>query len=139
MKSRREGNRIFVRLEKGDEVHSSLVAIAEREQIFAGWLSGIGAASEVELGYYDLERKDYGRVRVEGEVEVASVSGSVGLVDGKPFVHLHAVVSDRQCLARGGHLFHAVTTATLEFLLVVGETPIERTFDETTGLKLWRV
>jgi uncharacterized protein len=139
MKSRREGDRIFIRLETGDEVHSSLVEIAERERIFGGWLSGIGAASEVELGYYDLERKDYGRVRIEGEVEVASVSGSVGLVDGKAFVHLHAVVSDRQGMARGGHLFRAVTTATLEFLLVVGDTPIERTYDEATGLKLWRV
>ena len=59
--------------------------------------------------------------------------------DGKPFVHLHAVVSDRQCVTHGGHLFRATTGATLEFVLLVGEAPIERTLDEATGLNLWRV
>lgn len=139
MKWRRDGSRVFTRLEKGDEVHSSLVEIAEREKIAGGWLSGIGAASDVELGYYDLERKEYDRVRIDGDVEIVSASGTVGLVDGKPFVHLHAVVSDRNCATRGGHLFRAVTGATLEFVLFVANAPIERTRDEATGLNLWRV
>jgi predicted DNA-binding protein with PD1-like motif len=123
----------------GDEVHPSLVQIAERERIFGGWLSGIGAASEVELGYYDLERKDYDRLRMEGDVEIASASGTLGLVDGKPFVHLHAVVSDCRCETRGGHLFRAVAAATLEFVIFVADKPIERTRDEETALNLWRV
>jgi hypothetical protein len=139
MKWRRDGTRVFIRLEMGDEVHPSLVQIAEREQIFGGWLSGIGAASEVELGYYDLERKDYDRLRMEGDVEIASASGTLGLVDGRPFVHLHAVVSDRRCETRGGHLFRALTAATLEFVLLVSDSAIERTRDEATGLNLWRV
>jgi hypothetical protein len=139
MKWRRDGSRVFIRLEMGDEVHPSLVQIAEREQIFGGWLSGIGAASEVELGYYDLERKDYDRLRMEGDVEIASASGTLGLVDGRPFVHLHAVVSDRRCETRGGHLFRAVAAATVEFVIFAAEAPIERTMDETTALRLWRV
>lgn len=139
MKWRREGSRVFIRLDMGDEVHPSLVQIAERERIFGGWLSGIGAASEVELGYYDLERKDYDRLQMEGDVEIASASGTLGLVDGKPFVHLHAVVSDRRCETRGGHLFRAVAAATLEFVIFVADKPIERTRDEETALNLWRV
>jgi predicted DNA-binding protein with PD1-like motif len=130
---------VFIRLEMGEEVHPSLIEIAERERIFGGWLSGIGAAHEVELGYYDLERRDYDRLHVEGDVEIASASGNLGLVDGKPFVHLHAVVSDRECATRSGHLFRAVTSATLEFVLLVSETAIERTRDEATALNLWRV
>jgi predicted DNA-binding protein with PD1-like motif len=139
MKWRREGSRIFIRLELGDEVHSSLAEVASREGVSGGWFSGIGAASEVELGYYHLDRKDYDRTPIAGDVEFASASGSLGLVDGKPFVHLHAVVSDRQCVTRGGHLFRAVTAATLEFVLLVADSPIERTKDEGTGLNLWRV
>ena len=139
MKWRREGSRIFIRLELGDEVHPSLEDVARREGISGGWFSGIGAASHVELGYYHLDRKDYERTPIAADVEVASASGSLGLVDGKPFVHLHAVVSDRQGVARGGHLFRAVTGATLEFLLLVSDGPIERTRDEETGLNLWRV
>jgi uncharacterized protein len=139
MKYRREGDRIFVRLETGDEVHPSLVALAERERVSGGWLSAIGAASDVELGYYDLARKEYLRTPVDGDVEIASAAGTLGIVDGKPFVHLHAVVSDRQCATRGGHLFRAIAGATLELVLIVAERPIERTLDESTGLNLWRV
>jgi uncharacterized protein len=139
MKYRREGDRIFVRLETGDEVHPSLVALAERERVSGGWLSGIGAATGVELGCYDLSRKEYLRTAVEGDVEVASASGTLGILDGKPFVHLHAVVSDRQCTTRGGHVFRATAGATLELVLIVAERPIERTPDEATGLNLWRV
>jgi predicted DNA-binding protein with PD1-like motif len=139
MKSRKEGSRIFIRLEMGDEVHSSLAEVATRYGVSGGWFNGIGAAKSVELGYYDLERKDYDRTKIAGEVEIAPASGSLGLVDGKPFVHLHAVVSDRQCVPRAGHLFSAVTAATLEFVLFVAEEPIERTRDEATGLNLWRV
>jgi predicted DNA-binding protein with PD1-like motif len=139
MKWRREGSRIFIRLELGDQVHSSLAEIAGREGVSGGWFSGIGAASDVELGYYHLDQKDYDRTRIAGDVEIASASGSLGVVDGKPFVHLHAVVSDRECVPRGGHLFHAVSAATLEFVLLVAQAPIERTEDEETGLKLWRV
>jgi predicted DNA-binding protein with PD1-like motif len=139
MKSRREGSRVFIRLELGDDVLPSLTAAAEEHGVAAGWLNGIGAANGVELGYYDLERKDYNRWEVAGDVEFASASGSVGLRDGKPFVHLHAVVSDRDCVTHGGHLFRATTGATLEFVLLVGEAPIERTPDEAIGLYLWRV
>jgi predicted DNA-binding protein with PD1-like motif len=139
MKWRREGFRIFIRLELGDEVHSSLAEVASREGVSGGWFSGIGAASEVELGYYHLDRKAYDRTLIEGDVEFASASGSLGFVEGKPFVHLHAVVSDRECVTRGGHLFRAVAAATLEFVLLVADSPIERTRDEETGLNLWRV
>lgn len=139
MKARREGGRIFIRLETGDELHSSLAAAAAVHGIKGGWFSGIGAASEVELGYYDLERRDYDRTLVEGEVEIASASGPLSMLDGKPHIHLHAVVSDRQCVTRGGHLFRAVAAATLEFVLLPAEAPIERTWDEATGLNLWRV
>jgi hypothetical protein len=139
MKSRQDGSRIFIRLETGEEVLSSLAAIAERHGLGGGWFNGIGAARDVELGYYDLERRDYDRTRVEGEVEIASAAGPLSILDGKPHIHLHAVVSDRQCVPRAGHLFRAVAAATVEFVLLAAERPIERTKDEATGLNLWRV
>lgn len=139
MKSRREGSRVYIRLETGDDVHSSLISAAGEHGIASGWFNGIGAASEVELGYYDLERRDYDRRNVEGEVEIASASGPLSVLEGKAHVHLHAVVSDRRCETLGGHLFRAVAAATLEFVLLAAETPIERTPDEATGLNLWRV
>ena len=139
MKSRREGSRIFIRLETGDDVLKSLAEVAARYGVSGGWFNGIGSASDVELGYYDLERREYDRTAVPGEVEIASVAGPLSLLNGERHVHLHAVVSDRQCVPRAGHLFRAVVAATVEFVLLLAEAPIERTKDEATGLNLWRV
>ena len=139
MKSRREGSRIFIRLETGDDVLKSLAEVAARYGVSGGWFNGIGAASDVELGYYDLERRDYDRTAVPGEVEIASVAGPLSLLNGERHVHLHAVVSDRRCVPRAGHLFRAVAAATVEFVLLLAEAPIERTKDDETGLNLWRV
>ena len=45
MKFRRDGSRIFIRLETGEEVHSSLAEIARREGVSGGWFSGMFQSS----------------------------------------------------------------------------------------------
>lgn len=139
MKYRREGSRVFVRLEKGDPVHASLTALMETEEVRGGFFHALGAISDIELGYYNLERKDYDRREFPGEFELATANGSLSLLEGKPHVHLHAVVSDREGRAFGGHVFRATASATVELLIHVSEEPIERTPDDETGLSLWRV
>lgn len=139
MKYRRDGSRVFVRLEKGDSVHASLTGLMEAEGVRGGFFNALGAISDVELGYYNLERKDYDRREFPGEFELASANGSLSLLEGKPHVHLHAVISDRECRAFGGHVFRATAAATVEVLIHLSEKPIERTPDEETGLALWRV
>ncbi len=139
MKYRRDGTRVFVRLETGESVHGALSELLEKERIVGGFVTGLGAVSEAVLGYYDRARKDYDRVEFPEEMEIASAAGTLSLLDGKPHVHLHAVLSDRECQARGGHLFSATAAATVELFIQISENPIERTPDEETGLSLWRV
>jgi predicted DNA-binding protein with PD1-like motif len=45
---------------------------------------------------------------VNEQAEVASLVGDIGLVDGKPAVHIRAVVVPKDGIARGGHLLQAV-------------------------------
>ena len=139
MNYRRESQRVFVRLETGEDLHASLLELAEREGITGGAVTALGAVREAVLGYYDLERRDYDRTSVPGEVEIASAAGTLSRLDGKPHLHLHAVLSDRECRAYGGHLFSAKAAATVELFVQVADAPIERTPDEATGLSLWRV
>jgi hypothetical protein len=139
MKYRRDGSRVFVRLDMGEDVHAALVGVAEREGIGGGFVTALGAVRDATLGYYDVERKDYDRRSFSEEMEIASASGTVARLEGKPYFHLHAVLSDRQCRAFGGHLFSAKAAATVEVQITISATPIERTPDEATGLKLWRV
>ena len=139
MKFRRDATRLFVRLDTGENVHAVLTALAEKEGIAGGYLGALGAVREVELGYYDRSRRDYDRVSISEDLEIASAAGTLSVYRGKPHVHLHAVLSDRQCRAFGGHVFSAEAAATVEVFLSLSDSPIERTPDEETGLALWRV
>jgi hypothetical protein len=139
MKYRREGQRVFIRLDRGEQLHATLTALAEKERLVGGSVNALGAVSDAELGYYDLGRRDYDRRRFPEEMEIASATGTLSLLNGKPQLHLHAVLSDRECRAFGGHLFGATAAATVEMFLQLSEKPIERTRDEETGLNLWRV
>jgi predicted DNA-binding protein with PD1-like motif len=139
MKYRRESNQIFARLETGDDLHASVAELATRESIGGGFISALGAVRDAVLGYYDLDRREYVRRFFEEELEVASGNGTLSRLDGKPHLHLHAVLSDRECRAYGGHLFSAKAAATVELFVQVSPKPIERTPDEATGLSLWRV
>lgn len=139
MKYRREAQRVFARLETGDDVHASLAQIAEREGIGGGFVTALGAVRDSVLGSYDLDRKEYERTHFPDEMELASANGTISRHEGTPHLHLHAVLSDRRCRAFGGHLFSAKVAATLEVFVQIADGVIERTPDEASGLALWRV
>ena len=62
----------------------------------------------------------------------------MSLKDGKPFLHLHAVLGDTKLRAWGGHLFHGSRIFAAEALLLrLQGQPLERRPDPVTGLALW--
>jgi uncharacterized protein len=74
------GQRTFaIVLKTGEEVFGSLSDFAKREGISAAQLTAIGALSDVELKYFDWEKKKYETVPVREQVEVASLIGDVAV------------------------------------------------------------
>ena len=72
------GQRIFaVVLAAGDEVLASLEDFIKRENIHAAYFTAIGALSDVVLLYFDWQKKDYQKIPVREQVEVASPIGDV--------------------------------------------------------------
>ena len=72
------GQRTFaIVLKTGEEVFGSLSDFAKRERISAAQLTAIGALSDVELKYFDWEKKKYETIPVREQVEVASLIGDV--------------------------------------------------------------
>ena len=120
----------------GDEVMEQLAEFAAAEALSAASIQGIGALSDVTLGYFDWEAKDYERVRLDEQVEVLSLLGDVALGDGTPQLHIHIVVGKRDGTAHGGHLMEGHVRPTLE--LVVTETPehLRKRIDPVSGLAL---
>ena len=137
MISKEEQNSIYIRLNKGEEIFSSLYKIIEEYNIQSGWISGIGAICKVEIGSYNLKNKNYNKTKLVNHYELISLMGNISKKNEKPFLHIHIVMSDDKCQVYGGHLFSAEILATGEFFIKKTQTYINRKYDKNIGLPLW--
>jgi predicted DNA-binding protein with PD1-like motif len=126
----------FIRLDAGEKIIASLRSLCEQDKITAGFLNGLGAVSEAELGWFDRDAKDYRVLRVQEPCEIISLYGNVSVFDGHPFLHCHIALGGRAFGVRGGHLREAVVSATCEITLTRFFDEIERKKDDETGLYL---
>jgi predicted DNA-binding protein with PD1-like motif len=133
------GTRIYaVIFEAGEDPVAGLTRFAAQEKLDASGFTAIGAFSEATLGYFDWERKDYERIPVDEQVEVLSFIGDIALEDGKPKVHVHAVLGRRDGSTRGGHLLAARVRPTLEVIVTESPGYLKREHDRASGLALIR-
>lgn len=136
MKYVRKGNIIRGRLEKGEEIITTLTAFCHDQQICSGKISAIGAARNLTLGYYDLHEKKYFNTDFEDDYEITGINGNISLLNGAPYLHIHITIADHLCRSFGGHLFSGTVSITCEFYIEVTEPAISRAHDPETGLNL---
>lgn len=120
----------------GDEVMAELLAFANREALSAASFTAIGAFQQVTLGYFDLEQRDYIRIRMPQQVEVLTLTGNIALSGNGRKVHAHVVVGRADGTAHGGHLLEATVRPTLEVVITESPAHLRRTSDPATGLAL---
>ena len=141
MEYREYSEKIYVRLDKGDEVLASLVKICEQKQITAAQIQGIGGCEKAVVGVFDLEKKDYNREEVNALLEMLSLDGNVTLYEGKPFIHAHASFAykadDGSTDVLCGHLLEAVVGLTGEIVITPADGRITRRYDEALGIRVW--
>jgi uncharacterized protein len=136
MKAKKVENGWFVRLDKGEEVMSTLIAFIAEKQIPAGTVAGIGALTEVELGYFNRDQAVYQRRRFNGIYELISLTGNIGYVDGKPMVHAHCLLGDADYQVTGGHLFEGMVAVTGEIYIQVFAEQFTRVMNPEIKLNL---
>lgn len=123
-------------LDDGDEAVECLQRFARENDVTAGRFTGLGAFSEVVLGFFEFETKDYHRIPIAEQVEVASLVGDFALHGDEVKLHPHIVVSKRDGTAHGGHLLEGRVHPTLEVLVTLSPTGLRRRTDPETGLAL---
>lgn len=121
----------------GDEPMSCLADFAKAQRLDAARFTGIGAFSEVVVGFFDLQRKEYEKITFAEQMEVIALIGDVALgPNGEPKLHAHVTLAKRDGSAWGGHLVEARVQPTLEVMLVESPSYLQRRTDPVTGLAL---
>jgi len=136
MKCKQLRNKYFIRLVKGEKIIENLLKFLDDNKIKAGFFNGLGAVSGAILGHYDLETKRYSEKTFEGQREIVSFHGNISRLDGKPYIHAHMCLGDKEMALVGGHCKEAMVAATCEIVLIDLDIDVERYPDKEIGLNL---
>jgi len=133
-----DGNAAFVRLDRGSDMLQGLNEAAAKLGVDAGTVQAIGAVTDLVIGYFDQDRKEYRTTSFPNSFEIGSGVGNVSMKEGKPFVHLHVVATGPDGAAVGGHLMEGSKVYVIEAYLrrLGGPAPV-RVQDEDIGLAVW--
>lgn len=136
MDYRKYDDTYVIRMDRGEEVMSTLTDFCQREGIKLGCVSAIGAADRATICVYDVAEKVYCKQTFNEPMEVTALLGTVSCKDGQVHLHLHVTLADADLRARGGHLNKLVISGTCEMFLRTLPGQLSRHPDEATGLNV---
>ena len=118
MEHTRSGSDLLVRLDPGEEIHTTLKQLADGLGFDAAAItSGIGRTRDNQYGYMN-EEGVYQKRLLASPSELVSLSGNIARTqNGEAFTHIHCCWSDDDNNVHAGHLFEAT-------IHVVGEIHI---------------
>ncbi|TJV02682.1 MAG: DNA-binding protein [Mesorhizobium sp.] len=132
------GQRTFVVvLDPGEEAFTALTEFAADQKVDGASLTAIGAFETATVGWFDPDAKTYRKIPIDEQCEVLSAIGDVALGDdGKPSLHVHAVLGLSDGTTRGGHLLDGIVRPTLEVTLVEAPGHLRRSKRPGLGVAL---
>ena len=137
MQFRRFGNKYYVRIDKGEEIMATLQKFCEDEKITLAEVKALGAVDDFEVGLFDVVEKQYHKNAFKFPAEITSLWGTVTTKESQVYLHIHMSAGDSKGQVFGGHLTHAVVSATCEMIVEISEGTIERKFNNDVGLNLF--
>ncbi len=125
---------IFKIYEEADLLEYLGKYVAEKG-IKTAWINIMGSLIDPVIGYYDTDKGEYTKKELPGFYELVNGTGNVSLKEGKPFIHLHVAVADREGNLYGGHLFGGKVFLVEALIIeVIGAEPLQR---EKVDGNLW--
>ena len=137
MEYRKFGNKIFARIDRGEEILEKLKEISVKENIKLAHVSALGATNDFTVGVFNVDEKKYYANSFSGNFEIVSLTGTVTTMDGEFYAHLHMSAGNDKGEVFGGHLNRARISATCEMVITVTDGMVERKFNEDVGLNLF--
>ncbi len=118
---------------KGDEVLSGLTEFAQKYKVTSAHFTAIGDATSARVGWYDKSRKMFKVISINEPAEITSLVGDIAINEGKPVVHAHINLADKDGMVHGGHLLQAFIFPTLEVMLTVEPAPMYKKLNPEAG------
>lgn len=137
MQFRRFGTKYYVRIDRGEEILSTLKKFCEAERITLAEVKALGAVNDFTVGLFDVKEKKYHSNRFQFDAEITSLWGTVTTMNGEVYLHIHMSAGDSEGHVYGGHLNSAVVSATCEMIVDVSEGIVERKMNDDVGLNLF--
>jgi predicted DNA-binding protein with PD1-like motif len=139
MKYERLGNKVVVRIDKGEEIVDALKTICKKLDIKLGSIVGIGATDKVTISLLNTKTKKYQSKEFTGDHEIAPLVGNITMMNGEVYLHLHVTMCNVEHKAVGGHLTSAVISATFEGIIDILEGQVTREYNDDVGLNLLKL
>ena len=132
----------YVRIDKGEEIITSLMDVCRKEGIGSAVFTGIGGCDVAEIQTFIPETGSFETEKVTGMLELINVTGNIVSDEtGALFHHTHAVLSYKDGTEHkmaAGHMksLSVLYTAEIELRPVLDGT-IHRKYDPETGTGFW--
>lgn len=135
MQTKEHKNLILVRLFPNENINEKLKEACKNYNVkTAIVISGIGQLKKVKLGYFK-EKGNYSPDIFNKPLELLALSGNICNQGNEYVLHLHAVLSDENKNAIGGHLIEGEISITGEIVLLKTDLKVHRKLNEKTGLQ----
>ena len=133
------GNKIVVRIDRGEEILEKIKELALKENIKLASISAIGAIDELVVGVYDVAKKEYYSNEFKGDLEIVSLLGTINTMNGDFYTHIHLSAGNEKGEVFGGHLNKAVISGTCEMVVSLIDGTVDRFYDDETGLNIFKI
>lgn len=134
MEYTRFGNTYLLRLDKEDEILSSIRSFCRKEGVHLALVRGQGEAMDVSFSVKNRRTFAAKTVNYRGDMEMTSCTGTVTTKKGIPYLNLYAVVAnplEKFCL--GGRLERGVISLNGEFIITAVHGMAERVYSPQCG------
>lgn len=130
-----DNSNFILRFDKSEDVIVGLEKFMADENIEAFTFSAIGAAGEVEIGFYSIGRQ-YIKHNFAEDLEVTSLLGNGGELNGKPVIHAHGTFGKSDLSVIGGHVLKLIVSVTCEVSVLVLKGHLDRANNSEFNLNL---
>jgi len=143
------GRRKFVLvLDAGEEVVAAVTHFATALGVKGASLTGIGALSHAELGWFNPATREFRANSIAEQAEVLTITGNIAEAEddddhphghdpGSPVrLHIHIALGCSDATVRGGHLVSGTVSPTMELIIDEAAQHLTRGLDARSGLVL---